>query len=152
MDAYFSSGDGSHQLPIQEEGSSSIALQRQADHHEGVTPSCYHHQPTPIKHYHQLDIIKTQEEGNMYERHHHRHLPSPEVESQLPSFPPHSISESFMAVMDDTRRHHPRLHMRIIRNAISLLLKTDSQYHYFPLDHCTSKYTVTIINKHSFYI
>ncbi|XP_019855306.1 PREDICTED: uncharacterized protein LOC109584146 [Amphimedon queenslandica] len=59
---------------------------------------------------------------------------SPQAESTLPSCPPDEASLSFLSVMEETRRNHPRLHIRILQNAVNTLLEAYPGV-LFALDH-----------------
>ena len=63
---------------------------------------------------------------------------SPQAESTLPSCPPDEASLSFLSVMEETRRSHPRLHIRILQNAVDALLEAYPGV-LFALDHSKSK-------------
>ena len=63
---------------------------------------------------------------------------SPQAESTLPSCPPDEASLSFLSVMEETRRNHPRLHIRILQNAVNTLLEAYPGV-LFALDHSKSK-------------
>ena len=64
---------------------------------------------------------------------------SPEAESQLQAFEHDRASHSFLSTMEETRSRHPRLHTRILHNAVTALLESRQTKVFFALDHSTSK-------------
>lgn len=65
---------------------------------------------------------------------------SPEAESQLQAFERDGASLSFLSTMEETRSRHPRLHTRILHNAVTALLESRQTKVFFALDHSTSKW------------